>query len=75
MATSSILLVDSGAVILYTRLSFLRQISFPIFVGLLLASSLATVLDSGIDMKQQQQQQKQNLNVMAQEQSPINKTL
>ena len=57
---------------MYTRLSF-RQISSPIFVGLLLVSSLAAVLDSGIDTKQQPQ--KQNLNVMAQEQSPINKTL
>jgi hypothetical protein len=51
---------------MYTRISFFRQISSPIFVGLLLASSLAAVLDSGIDVKQQPQ--KQNLNVMAQEQ-------
>jgi pimeloyl-ACP methyl ester carboxylesterase len=58
----------------YTRLSFLRQISSPIFVVLLLVSSLAMVLDYGIDMKQRPPQ-KQKLNVMAQEQSPINKTL
>jgi pimeloyl-ACP methyl ester carboxylesterase len=65
--------VDSGAEIMYTRLSFLRQISSPIFVVLLLVSSLAMVLDSGIDVNQQPQ--RQNLNVMAQEHSPINKTL
>lgn len=59
---------------MYTRLSFLRQISSPIFVVLLLVSSLAMVLDYGIDMKQRPPQ-KQKLNVMAQEQSPINKTL
>ena len=58
---------------MYTRLSFLKQISFPIFVVLLLVSSLAMVLDYGTDMKQRPQ--KQNLNVMAQEQGPINKTL
>ena len=65
--------MDSGAEIMYTRLSFLRQISSPIFVVLLLVSSLAMVLDSGIDVNQQPQ--RQNLNVMAQEHSPINKTL
>lgn len=58
---------------MYTRISFFRQISSPIFVGLLLASSLAAVLDSGIDVKQQPQ--KQNLNVMAQEQRGISETL
>jgi pimeloyl-ACP methyl ester carboxylesterase len=58
-----------------TRIYPFRQIPFPIFVvGFLLAATLATILDLGIDVKQQQPQ-KQNLNVMAQEQRSINKIL